>query len=211
MSWGKWQRGGVRERGRKNLFCSSYSPPLTLFHVCFPPLSISRHFPVSTVHFAWNRLVPSGPESSFECRCKGLQMSFSLNATDCKHLKVIIISMASNKAPGIDKIPIRVIKDSLGSILPVLTSVINTSIASNMFPTMETSRSDSNTKRYGLYKRTRVTMGRSRFCRLFRKAAGGSSIINSHHSLRQRGGCRTIKAETRNSIQQKRPSSKQQT
>ena len=61
-------------------------------------------------------------------------MSFSLNATDCKHLKVIIISMASNKAPGIDKIPIRVIKDSLGSILPVLTSVINTSIASNMFP-----------------------------------------------------------------------------
>ena len=43
--------------------------------------------------------------------------------------------MASNKAPGIDKTPIRVIKDSLGSILPVLTSVINTSIASNMFPT----------------------------------------------------------------------------
>ena len=61
-------------------------------------------------------------------------MSFSLNATDCKHLKVIIISMASNKAPGIDKIPIRVIKDSLGSILPVLTYVINTSMASNMFP-----------------------------------------------------------------------------
>ena len=43
--------------------------------------------------------------------------------------------MASNKAPGIDRIPIRVIKDFLGSILPVLTSVINTSIASNMFPT----------------------------------------------------------------------------
>ena len=62
-------------------------------------------------------------------------MSFSLNATYCKHLKVIITSMASNKAPGIDRIPIRVIKDSLGSILPVLTSVINTSIASNMFPT----------------------------------------------------------------------------
>ena len=43
--------------------------------------------------------------------------------------------MASNKAPGIDRIQIRVIKDFLGSILPVLTSVINTSIASNMFPT----------------------------------------------------------------------------
>ena len=65
-------------------------------------------------------------------------MSFSLNATDCKHLKVIIISMVSNKASRIDKIPIRVIKDSLGSILPVLTSVINTSIATNMFPTQWT-------------------------------------------------------------------------
>ena len=43
--------------------------------------------------------------------------------------------MASNKAPGIDRIPIRVIKDSLGSTLPVLTSVINTSIATNMLPT----------------------------------------------------------------------------
>ena len=44
--------------------------------------------------------------------------------------------MASNKAPWIDRIPIRVIKDLLGStLLPVLTSVINTSIASNMFPT----------------------------------------------------------------------------
>ena len=42
--------------------------------------------------------------------------------------------MASNKAPGIDRIPIRVIKDSLDSILSVLTSVKNTSIASNMFP-----------------------------------------------------------------------------
>ena len=62
-------------------------------------------------------------------------MSFSLHATDCKHLKVIITSMASNKAPGIDRIPIRVIKDSLGSILPVLAAVKNTSIASNMFPT----------------------------------------------------------------------------
>ena len=43
--------------------------------------------------------------------------------------------MASNKAPGIDRIQIRVIKDFLGSILPVLISVINTSIASNMFST----------------------------------------------------------------------------
>ena len=129
-----------------------------------------------------------------------------------KHLKVIVTSMASNKAPGIDRIQIRVIKDFLGSILPVLTSVINTSIASNMFPTQwklaEVTPIPKDTDY--IYDK-RVTVGRSRFCRLFRKTAKGSSIINSHHSLRQRGGCRTIKAETRNSIQQKRPSLKQQT
>ena len=60
----------------------------------------------------------------------------ALNAANCKHaVKDIITSLASNKAPGIDRIPIRVIKVSLGSILPVLTSVINTSIATNMSPT----------------------------------------------------------------------------
>ena len=36
----KWLRGGVRERGRKNPFSSSYSLPLTLFCVCFPQFSI---------------------------------------------------------------------------------------------------------------------------------------------------------------------------
>ena len=39
-----------------------------------------------------------------------------MNATDCKHaVKDIIPSLASNKAPVIDMIPIRVIKDSLAS------------------------------------------------------------------------------------------------
>ena len=140
-------------------------------------------------------------------------MSFSLNATDCKHLKVIITSMASNKAPWIDRIPIRVIKDLLGStLLPVLTSVINTSIASNMFPTQwklaEVTPIPKDTDY--IYEQA-SNSGPTRFCRLFRKTAKGSSITNSHHSLRQRGGCRTIKAETTNSIQQKRPSLKQQT
>ena len=67
----KWRRGGVREGGRKNLFSPFYSLPLTLFHFCFPPFPISRHCPLSTVHYAWNRLVHSGPESFFQCRCKG--------------------------------------------------------------------------------------------------------------------------------------------
>ena len=45
--------------------------PLTLFHVCFPPFSISRHCPLSTVHQAWNRPVHSGLQSFFQCRWKG--------------------------------------------------------------------------------------------------------------------------------------------
>ena len=61
-----------------------YSLPLTLFHVCFPPFPISRHCPLSTVHYAWNRLVHSGPESFFQCRCKDLQMSIQEHLTFIK-------------------------------------------------------------------------------------------------------------------------------
>ena len=42
--------------------------------------------------------------------------------------------MPSDKAPGIDKISIRVIKHSLPAILPSVTSIINESLASNTFP-----------------------------------------------------------------------------
>ena len=42
--------------------------------------------------------------------------------------------MPSNKAPGIDKISVRVLKDYLAPILPVITSIINTSIKSCKFP-----------------------------------------------------------------------------
>ena len=70
---------GWGERGRKNLFSSSYSLPLTFFHFCFPPFSIWRHCPLSTVHYAWNRLVHSGPESFFQCRCKAdLQIAIDI-------------------------------------------------------------------------------------------------------------------------------------
>ena len=71
------------ERGRKNLFSSSYSLPLTLFHVCFPPFSIRTtvHYPLSTVHYPWNRLVHSGLESFFQCRCKG-SIDVHLGASD---------------------------------------------------------------------------------------------------------------------------------
>jgi len=42
--------------------------------------------------------------------------------------------MASSKAPGIDKIPIRVIKDCLPAILPSLTSIINATFEFDSFP-----------------------------------------------------------------------------
>ena len=42
--------------------------------------------------------------------------------------------MPSDKAPGIDKISIRVIKHSPPTILPSVTSIINESLASNTFP-----------------------------------------------------------------------------
>jgi hypothetical protein len=42
--------------------------------------------------------------------------------------------MPDNKAIGIDKIPIRVIKDCLPVISPWITSIINNSLANNIFP-----------------------------------------------------------------------------
>ena len=42
--------------------------------------------------------------------------------------------MPTNKAPGINKIPMRVIKDSLPVILPTITSIINTSFVTGTFP-----------------------------------------------------------------------------
>ena len=45
-----------------------------------------------------------------------------------------ITLMRSDKAPGIDKINIRVIKHSVPAILPSVTSSHNESLASNTFP-----------------------------------------------------------------------------
>ena len=42
--------------------------------------------------------------------------------------------MASGKAPGTDKIPIRLIKDSLPTISSPLTSIINATFESDIFP-----------------------------------------------------------------------------
>ena len=46
----------------------------------------------------------------------------------------VIKAMPSNKAPGIDKMPTRVLKDSLLITLPFITSIINASLLASTFP-----------------------------------------------------------------------------
>ena len=41
--------------------------------------------------------------------------------------------MPTNRSPGIDKITMRVIKDSLPAILPMITSIFNASLTSGVF------------------------------------------------------------------------------
>ena len=47
----------------------------------------------------------------------------------------VVRSMPDNKAPGIDKITIRVNNDCLPVIAPWITSIINNSFTNNIFPT----------------------------------------------------------------------------
>ena len=58
-------KGGVWERGRKVLLLSS------TFVFLRSPFRATVHHPLSNIHYAWNRLVHRGPESFFQCRCKG--------------------------------------------------------------------------------------------------------------------------------------------
>ena len=45
----------------------------------------------------------------------------------------MVRNLPSNKAPGMDKISARILKDSLPVILPVITTIINGSFSSNIF------------------------------------------------------------------------------
>ena len=60
---------------------------------------------------------------------------FQLNTIGSNEIESIISTMLSNKDPGIDKISVVVLKDCLAPILPVIKSIINTSIKSCIFPT----------------------------------------------------------------------------
>ena len=59
---------------------------------------------------------------------------FNFKPVECSEVASVVWSMPLNKSPGIDKIPARVIKDSLPAVLLILTSVINASFATGIFP-----------------------------------------------------------------------------
>ena len=61
------------------------------------------------------------------------QFVFDANV-NINQVQKIIKSLATNKSAGIDKIPIRVIKDCLPAILPSITSIINATFLSAQFP-----------------------------------------------------------------------------
>ena len=73
---------------------------------------------------------------SFVPKNYSLPDQFTFSAVPHNQVESIVKSMASNKAPGIDKVPIRVIKDCLPAILPSITSIINATFESAIFPNM---------------------------------------------------------------------------
>ena len=59
---------------------------------------------------------------------------FNFKFVECSEVASVVRLMPLNKSPGIDKIPARVIKDCLPAVLPTLTSIINASFATGIFP-----------------------------------------------------------------------------
>ena len=72
----------------------------------------------------------------FKSRAHGESEQFAFHTVECKQIQDIISAMPTNKAPGIDKISMRVVKDSLPVILPTLTSIINASFVTGTFPSL---------------------------------------------------------------------------
>ena len=73
-------------------------------------------------------------QSEFKPRSYPESEQFIFETVDTEEIKQIVSSMPANKSPGIDQISMRVIKDSLPAILPTITSIINTSLVSGIFP-----------------------------------------------------------------------------
>ena len=59
---------------------------------------------------------------------------FRFRAVTSFEVRKIIVSFPSNRAPGVDKLHMSVIKDALPVILPVLTELINRSLLTSVFP-----------------------------------------------------------------------------
>ena len=75
-------------------------------------------------------------QPSFVPRCYPLSEQFTFSTVECCEIQKVINSMPTGKAPGIDKISLRVIKNCLPAILPTLTSIINDSLVSGVFPSV---------------------------------------------------------------------------
>ena len=58
---------------------------------------------------------------------------YVLCAVSTAEVRKIVFSFGSNKAPGPDKVPMKVIKDALPGILPTLTEIINSSLLTSVF------------------------------------------------------------------------------
>ena len=59
---------------------------------------------------------------------------FVLRAVSTAKVRKIVFSFGSNNAPGPYKVPMKVIKDALPCILPILTEIINSSLLTSVFP-----------------------------------------------------------------------------
>ena len=72
--------------------------------------------------------------ANFQHQTFTIEDQFTFGAVREKDVESIIKGMTTNKAPGYDKIPVRVIKDSLPAILPAVTDLINSSFQTSVFP-----------------------------------------------------------------------------
>ena len=59
---------------------------------------------------------------------------FNFCAVSSHEIRRAVMSFSSNKAPGLDKVTMSVIKNALPCILPVLTDIVNRSLLSSVFP-----------------------------------------------------------------------------
>ena len=72
-------------------------------------------------------------ENAFTPKCFPTTEQFTFNYVDCQQVADVMNAMPSNKAPGIDRVPTRVLKDSLLITLPFITSIINASLLASTF------------------------------------------------------------------------------